>query len=79
MNINWSVRFKNPVWWAQVLAGVFVPILAYYGLNWEDMTSWSAIWDILMQAIRNPVVVVAAVVNLGSAITDPTTKGIGDS
>ena len=79
MKINWTVRFANPLWWAQALAGVFLPILAYYGLNWEDMTSWSAIWDILVQAVQNPVVVVAALTNLWSAITDPTTSGMSDS
>ena len=79
MKINWTVRFKNPLWWAQVLAGVFIPVLAYYGLKWEDMTSWSAIWDILVQAVKNPVVVVAALTNLWSATTDPTTAGMNDS
>ena len=79
MKINWTVRFKNPLWLAQVLAGVFFPILAYYGMKWEDMTSWRAIWDILVQAVQNPVVVVAALTNLCSAITDPTTAGVSDS
>ena len=79
MKINWTVRFANPLWWAQVLAGVFIPVLAYYGLKWEDMTSWSAIWDILVQAVKNPVVVVAALTNLWSATTDPTTAGMSDS
>lgn len=79
MSINWTVRLKNPLWWAQVAAGVFLPILAYYGLNWEDMTSWAAIWDILVQAVQNPVVVIAALTNLWSALTDPTTAGMSDS
>ena len=79
MKINWIVRIKNPLWWAQVIAGMLLPILAYYGLNWEDMTSWRAIWDILVQAVANPVVVVAALTNLWSAITDPTTAGMSDS
>lgn len=79
MKINWTVRIHNPLWWAQVAAGVFLPILAYYGLNWEDMTSWRAIWDILVQAVQNPVVMVAALTNLWSAVTDPTTAGMSDS
>ena len=32
-----------------------------------------------MQAISNPYVVVMVLVSLFNAITDPTTKGIGDS
>ena len=77
--INWTVRLKNPVWWGQMLAGVFLPILAYYGLNWDDMTTWAAIWEILVQAIQNPVVVVSVIVNAWSAINDPTTSGLADS
>lgn len=77
--INWTVRLKNPMWWIEVLAGLFLPILAYYGLNWEDMTSWAAIWEILVQAVKNPVVVAAFLVNLLSSINDPTTSGVKDS
>ena len=39
MKINWKVRFKNPVFWFNLAASVFVPMLACLGMNWEDMTS----------------------------------------
>jgi phi LC3 family holin len=77
--INWKVRFQNPMYIVQIVAGVLIPILAYYGLNWEDMTSWTTLFDVLVRAISNPVVVAAALWNFFSATTDPTTKGIGDS
>ena len=43
--INWKVRLKNPVFWAQVAAAVVSPILVGLGLQWEDMTTWPALWE----------------------------------
>lgn len=79
MVINWTVRFKNPVWWAQLIASLFLPILTYFGLNWGDMTSWSAIGNLLVQAIGNPVVVVSVIVSVYNTLIDPTTVGLSDS
>lgn len=79
MNINWKVRFHNPTFWIQICVAVFVPILAYFGLNWNDMTTWTAIGSLLWKAVQNPVVVLSVVVSVYNAIVDPTTKGIGDS
>ena len=42
MKINWKVRFKNPVFWFNLAASIFLPMLACLGFNWEDMTSWQA-------------------------------------
>ena len=47
MKINWTVRLKNPVWWAQMALAVLTPILAYAGLAVEDMTSWAALGGLL--------------------------------
>jgi phi LC3 family holin len=79
MKINWKVRFANPEFWKQIALAVFVPLLAYYGMMWEDMTTWAAIGNLFVQAIQNPVVVLSVVVSVYNAIIDPTTKGIGDS
>ena len=79
MKINWKVRFVNPEFWKQIVLAVFVPLLAYYGMNWEDMTTWAAIGSLFVQAVQNPVVVLSVVVSVYNAIIDPTTKGIGDS
>ena len=64
MKINWSARFKNPVWWAEVAASIVLPMLAAIGLSWEDMTTWGALLDAVKTAIANPVVVVAMVVSV---------------
>ena len=37
MKINWKVRFKNPVFWFNLAASIFLPMLACLGFNWEDM------------------------------------------
>lgn len=79
MSINWKVRLRNPVFWVQVAAAVFLPILAYFGLNWEDMTTWGAVLNIISRAVQNPVVVVSVLVSLWNAVNDPTTAGLKDS
>ena len=79
MKINWKVRFKNPVFWANLAAAILFPILAALGLNWEDMTSWSGLWNVLLQAAKNPVIVVSVLVSVWNLINDPTTSGLSDS
>ena len=59
MKINWKVRLKNPVFWFNLAAAIFLPMLACLGMNWEDMTSWQAIGDVLLKAVQNPVIVVS--------------------
>lgn len=78
-NINWSVRVKNPVWWAEVIASIVVPLIVGIGMSWDDMTSWVTLGQVLATAMGNPVVVVSMLVSLWNTITDPTTAGVGDS
>lgn len=79
MKINWKVRFANPEFWKSIVLAVFVPLLAYYGMNWADMTTWATIGELFVQAVQNPVVVLSVVVSVYNAIIDPTTRGFGDS
>ena len=79
MKINWRVRLKNPVFWAQLAAAIVLPILAYLGLQWSDMTSWAALGGILVQAVKNPVILVSVVVSVWGIVNDPTTAGLSDS
>lgn len=79
MKINWKVRFKNPVFWRNVILSVIAPILAYFGLNWEQITTWTALGDLFVKAAGNPVVLTAVVVSVWNAINDPTTAGDSDS
>ena len=77
--INWKVRLKNPIWWAQMVLAVMTPILAYAGLTAEDLTTWGTVFGLLRQAVTNPYVLGLVVVSVWNAVNDPTTKGISDS
>ncbi len=77
--INWKVRFKNPVFIAQLILAILTPILAYAGLTVQDMTTWQAIGDLLLGAISNPYVIGLVIVSVWNALNDPTTTGITDS
>lgn len=78
-NINWTVRINNPMWWAQVIASIALPLIVGVGMSWEDMTSWSTLGQTLLTALGNPVVVVSMLISLWNTVTDPTTEGVGDS
>ena len=77
--INWKVRIKNPVFWVQIVAAIVLPILAYLGLSWEDMTSWASLGGIFLEAVKNPVILVSVLVSVWNAVNDPTTRGLSDS
>lgn len=79
MKINWTVRVKNPIFWAELAAAILLPMLAHMGMNWEDMTSWSALGNVMLSAVQNPVIVVAVIVSVWNAVNDPTTAGMSDS
>lgn len=79
MKINLKVRFKNPMFYVQLVLSVLTPILAYSGLTATDITTWVKLGDILLQALSNPYVVSLVVVSVYNALVDPTTKGFGDS
>lgn len=79
MKINWKVRARNPVFWAHVATSVLLPVLAYFGMNWSDLTSWAAVGDLLIRAAGNPLVVVAVLTSVWNTVNDPTTPGISDS
>lgn len=77
--INWKVRFKNPMFYAQLIIAVLTPILAYMGITAQDLTSWGALGEVLFEAIKNPYVLMLVVVSVYNAVVDPTSTGISDS
>lgn len=77
--INWKIRFKNPMFYAQLVIAIFTPILAYMGMTAQDLTSWQALGGLLFDAIKNPYVLLLVVVSIYNAVIDPTTTGISDS
>lgn len=79
MKINWKVRFKNPYFYAALVLAIIAPVGVYFGINAEDLTSWSMVGAITKQAILNPFVVVTVIVSVATFLIDPTTRGISDS
>ncbi len=79
LGINWIVRIKNPVFWAQVLVALMVPMLTSLGLSWEQMTTWGALWQVLVRSLSNPATVAAMLLSVWNAVNDPTTAGLQDS
>lgn len=79
MKINWKVRFKNPIFYVQIILAIFTPILTYMGLKGSDLTTWNILWDTICSAISNPYVIWLIVGSLWNAINDPTTAGLSDS
>lgn len=77
--MNLKVRFKNPVFIAQLILAILTPILAYAGLTFQDLTSWDALGKLLLGAISNPYVLGLIAVSVWNALNDPTTSGVGDS
>lgn len=77
--INWKIRFKNPVFYMQLILAVLTPVLAYMGLTVKDLTTWTAVVNVLLQAVSNPYVLALVLVSVWNAVNDPTTSGISDS
>lgn len=77
--INWIIRIKNPYFWIQVAVALVAPVLAYFGMSGESMTSWGAVLDTAMKAISNPHVCFLMLISALGTINDPTTNGFFDS
>ena len=82
MEINWKLRLKQPTWWIGIFSVILSPILTYFGLTYQDLTTWESLGEIVSQFISNPyligVVIIALLGALGVTV-DPTTAGIHDS
>ena len=78
MKINWKIRFKNPLFIAQLGMSILVPILAYAGLTVQDLTTWKALGDLLLGAFSNPYVLGLVAISVYNAVLDPTTRGLND-
>lgn len=79
MKINWKVRLKNPMFWVGIAVAVVATVMTQLGLSFESITSWQAFFNAMLDAVSNPVVVVAIITAVYNAIIDPTTKGVCDS
>ena len=76
--IHWKIRFKNPIFWLNVLLSVATPILAYFRIKGRDLTSWGSFFTLILDPLKNPYVVGLVLVSLWNNIINPMTKGITD-
>lgn len=79
MNINWKIRVKNVSFWVSVVISIFTPILAYMGITAQDITTWTAFGNVLLQAVSNPYILLMVAVSVYNAVIDPTSTGVTDS
>ena len=75
MKLNLRVRAKNPYFWIG-LGGV---VLAAMGIEPSMFTSWQLVWDALVNLVQNPFMLGSVLLAVLGVVTDPTTKGMGDS
>ena len=76
--INWKERFKNKIFWVNTILAVATPILAYFGINGSDLTTWVSLFWLILDALKNPYVVGLVLVSLWNNVINPVTKGITD-
>ncbi len=77
--INFNIRWKNPIFIVQVALSVLIPVLAYLGLELKDIDSWVKLQDIAIKIISSPYVLGMVVLGIWNAVNDPTVKGLSDS
>lgn len=75
LKINFPVRFKNPYFWVTLIATV----LATLGVSADMFTSWSLVWQSIVDLVNNPFQLGCVIVAIIGVFNDPTTYGIGDS
>lgn len=79
MNVNWKVRFKNPVWVSAFISQVFIVVqIVLVGLNGIGVTDFQLTEEVegWILTLVNAIFVVLASLGL---VQDPTVKGVGDS
>jgi len=77
--LNMGLRLKNPVFLLQVAMAIVLPILGYFGIRIEDITTFQKLGEVLFSAISNPYVLILIGTSLMNALNDPTSKGLLDS
>mgnify|MGYP003577726081 CR=1 FL=1 len=81
MKINWHVRFSkhNLLFIIRFIGALLIPVLAYMGIRYDDLTSWGVVADTIVRFFSNPFLIGLTIVNAINIIPDPTTAGVGDS
>ena len=78
--INWKVRFSNPQFLVRTAVGIFLPALAYLGVNYElALQSWGGLIEVLQMLISSPMALGIIALNVINLIPDPTRASLTDS
>ena len=75
MKINIPVRMRNWAFWV----GLGATLLAALDVSPEMFTSWSILWQSVVDLINNPYRLGCVIFAIVGVLVDPTTAGIGDS
>lgn len=67
-------RIKNPWFWV----GLIGVVLTATGMDPTMFTSWGALWDSIMDVLRNPFLLSTAFLAVLGVFVEPTTKGLTD-
>lgn len=73
-DINWQIRIKNKTFWLTLIPAVLLLVQAVsapFGYTWDFV--------VLNQQLAAIVNALFAVLAILGVVTDPTTKGVGDS
>ena len=73
-DINWQIRIKNKTFWLTLIPAVLLLVQAVsapFGYKWDFV-----VLNEQLAAIINALFAVLAILGV---VTDPTTKGVGDS
>lgn len=79
MKINWLVRFRNRAFVMRFALAIVLPILTYYSLKFEDLTSWAGVYELFLKYLSNPYLIGLSIVSALNMVPDPTTAGLSDS
>lgn len=72
--VNWTVRFRNPLFWVAVIPACLLliqAVLAVFGVDWD----YSEINSRLLAVVEAAFSVLAII----GVVADPTTEGVSDS
>ena len=74
----WEKRIGSVSFWVGLIAAIAAPVLAAAGMDWAAVTSWPALWSVVVNALASPATVMSMFMAAWTAINNPTTNGFGD-
>ena len=63
-------RVKSWLMWLGFISAAFLAV----GIDWQDLTSWKAVWDAVIIFLSNPAKLIAFGIALWSVANNPTNR-----